>query len=339
MTRAALLLALLFGHALPVAAQTADVIRGGGGIRGPADFTAVEYDVRPLLYKTGSARAGYDSIEQVVWEVMANVGPGTWSKDGHEIAEKNGTHLAVHTTDRRQGEIATLLKTLVDRTDLAVDMSGIVYELDRKQYETELLPQLDKLPIQKQPVFAELKAEQRKPSASRPVEVSDEWVKLVEKHGQKVMSGKPRIANGRSGTVVSLRKAVEFLGAPGKHKPGEAYDVEFVGTSISTIVQVPRERRWVSVSFVETHRELIEVARGRRTDDLLGRVSLIESPRVSEVVTKSDVREVPDGAAVLLPVNGGGKDKVRVLIVRPVIFIQAEEDTVKKEQEEKNRKK
>lgn len=339
MTRVVLPLALALGLSAQAPAQTADVIRDGGGIRGPADFASVEYDVRQLLYKPGSARAGFDSIEQVVREVMANVGPGTWNKNGHEIAEKNGTHLIVRTTDRRQDEIATLLKTLMARTDLAVDVSGVIYELDRKQYESELIPQLDKLPIQKQPAFAELKAEQRKPSPGRPVEVSDEWVKLVEKHGQKVTSGNPRIAAGRTGTVISHRKAVEFLGTPGKHKPGEAYDVEFVGTSITATVQVPQERRWVSVSFVETHRVLLEVAKGRRTDGVLGRVSLVESPRVSEVVTKADVREVPDGAAVLLPVSGGGKDKVRVLIVRPVIFIQAEEDAIKKDKEEKNRKK
>jgi hypothetical protein len=338
-TRVVLPLAVVFGLSVPAPAQTAEMIREGGGIRLPSDVKTVEYDVRPLLYKPGSVRAGFDSIEQVVREVMANVGPGTWNKYGHEIADKNGTHLAVRTTDARQGEIDSLLKVLVARTDLAVNVSGVVYELDRKRYETELLPQLDKLLIQKQPAFTELKAEQRKPAAGRPVEVSDEWVKVVEKHGQKVLDGNLRIANGRAGTLVSLRKAVEFLGAPGKHMPGEAYDVEFVGTSITATVQVPRERRSVSVNFVETHREFIEVVKGRRNDELRGVVSLVESPRVSEVVTKADVREVPDGAAVLLSVSGGEKDKVRVLIVRPVIFIQAEEDAIKKDQEEKNRKK
>lgn len=334
MSHAALFLVVLFGVVTAAVAQTENVIREGGGITAPSDFTSVEYDVRPLLYRPGSAKAGFDSIEQVIREVMSNVGPGTWNKDGHEVAEKNGTRLVVRTTDKRQHEIATLLKTLKDRTDLAVDVAGIVYELDRKYYETELLTQLDTLPIHKQLEFRELKAEQRKPSLGRPVEVSDEWVKLLERHGRKVTDGTPRIANGRTGILISHRKAVEFMAAPGKHKMSEAYDVAFVGTSITTTVHVSRERRWVSVSFVEMHHELIEMTKGRRTDDLLGQVSLVESPRMSEVVTKSSVREVPDGAAVLLHINGGEKDKVRVMIVRPVIYIQAEEDAIKKEQEE-----
>lgn len=79
MTRAALLLVSVFALATSATAQTADVINEGRGLleRLRTDFVSREYDVRPLLYKPGSAKAGFDSVEQVVREVMANVGPGT----------------------------------------------------------------------------------------------------------------------------------------------------------------------------------------------------------------------------------------------------------------------
>jgi len=306
----------------PTFAQTADVIKEGGGLLQANTVQTVEYDIRPLLYKPGSARAGFDSVEQVIREVAANIGPGTWNKPNREIGEKNGTHLVVTASASCHSEIATLLKVLIDRTDLAVDVSGTVYELDRKTYESELLPKLDK----------------RKPDLGRPVEASDESVKWVEKNGQKVTDGTSRIATGRTASVVSKRKAVEYLGGGGKQKPGEAFDLEFVGTTISAAVRVPRERRSVIVSVTETTRELVEILKGRKDDELRGVISLAETPKVAEVVVKSDAGEVADGAALLVPLSGSGKDKVRVLILRPIIFIQAEEDAIKKAEAEKQKK-
>ncbi len=54
---------LLVAFAAPAFAQTADVIKEGGGIELPSDIKTVEYDIRPLLYMPGSARAGFDSVE------------------------------------------------------------------------------------------------------------------------------------------------------------------------------------------------------------------------------------------------------------------------------------
>ncbi len=253
--------------------------------------------------------------------MTAAVEPGAWNKPGREIGEKNGTHLVVTTSANRHADIKTLLQVLTDRTDLAVDVSGTVYELDRKQYETELLP----------------KAGKRTPEFGRPVEVSDEWAKLVAKSGLKTLDGTARIATGRAATVVSSRKAVEYLGSGGKQKPSEAFDLEFVGTTISATVRVPRERRSVFMSVTETTRELVEVVKGRKDDALRGDISLAETPRVSEVVVKADAGEIADGAAVAVPLSGSAKDLVRVLIFRPVIFIQAEEDAIRKADAEKKK--
>ncbi len=337
---------LLLAFAVPAFAQTADVIKEGGGIELPREIKTVEYDIRPLLYKPGSARAGFDSVEQIAREMTAAVEPGTWNKPGREIGEKNGTHLVVTTTANRHAEISTLLKVLTDRTDLAVDMSGTVYELDCKQYETELLPKLEKgkLAVGSDGWVAlsgaELlpKPEKRRPEAGKPVMVSDEWAKLVAKSGQKTLDGTARIATGRSATVLSKRKAVEYLGSGGKQKPSEAFDLEFVGTTISATVRVPRERRSVFVTVTEATRELVEVVKGRKDDALRGVVSLTETPRVSELVVKSDAGEVADGAAVVVVLSGGGKDKVRVMILRLVIFIQSEEDAIRKAEAEKKTK-
>jgi hypothetical protein len=46
---------------------------------------------------------------------------------------------------------------------------------------------------------------------------------------------------------------------------------------------------------------------------------------------KRDEDATPDGAAVAVVLSGGGTDQVRVLLLRPIIFIQAEEDAMKKE--------
>ncbi len=321
---------LLVAFVATTYAQTSDHIKEGGGIELPSDIKTVEYDIRSLLYTPGSSRAGFDSIEQVIREVTANVEPGAWNKPTREIGEKNGAHLVVTTSANRHDDIKTLLKVLTDRTDLAVDVTGTVYELDRKQYETELLAKLDKGKLAvggdewAKLGGAELlpKPDKRRPEAGKPAVVSDEWAKLVAKSGQKTLDGTARIATGRSATVLSKRKAVEYLGSGGKQKPNEAFDLEFVGTTISATVRVPRQRRSVFVSITETTREL---------------VALTDTPRVAEVVVKSDAGEVADGAAVAVLLSGG-TDNVRVLILRPVIFIQAEEDAIKKAEAEKKKK-
>ncbi len=342
-TRAAL---LLLAVAAPTFAQTADVIKEGGGLLEANAIQTVEYDIRPLLYKPGSARAGFDSIEQIVREVTANIGPGTWNKPNREIGEKNGTHLVVTASVKCHGDIRELLKTLTDRTDLAVDVTGSVYELDRKEYETALLPQTEKgkLAVVNDEgailsgALSGAKPENRRPEAGKPATVSDGWAKLVAKSGKKTLDGTARIATGRAATVASSRKAVEYLGTPGK-KASEAFEVEFVGTTITAAVRVPRERRSVFVSVTETTRELVEVVKGRKCDELRGEVSLVETPRVAEAVAKADAGEVPDGAVVAVPLTGGSKDTVRVLILRPVIFIQSEEDAIRKAEAEKKGKK
>jgi hypothetical protein len=305
------LLLAVFGGA--ASAQPA----GGGKLK------TVTYDVADLIYKPGG-KGGYDRIDDLIRELLTSADLNTWNgtgPDGSSLQELNGTQLEVRATPAQHDVIVDLLGVLRRRVGLAVDLHGDLYELDRAVYEKDLRPWLGKGP-------------QGLGSAPAAV-IEDDVAALLKKRATHLRSGRARVAPGRAAPFLSARQAFTYLARPG------VQDTAFHGLTLRAAVNVTGDRRRVRLALTQDVTELVEVRKRDAVDPETGNEVKVDDPDL--VRTSVTVRlEVDDGYNVLVPVRYlpqavKDKDRVRVLLVRPEIWIE-EEEKLRKEQEEQKKK-
>ena len=271
------------------------------------------YDVRDLVETASVWRpvvggpgwpapvAGLDRLEPteaLARVILTTVSPKTWRGPGGGAAtlrEVNGTKLEIRAADKQHEEVANLLDALRRLADVAVIVTGELYEVDRAF--------LDK----------HVKAVRGRRVATP---VAEDVAKQLRKDGMRLKSGRVKILPGQVARFFSLHSALAYPTREGK-APGTA----FTGVSFRARVAVTPDRRFVRLALTQRSTELLGHKDGEG-----GKV-----PDLAEESTTETIK-VDDGDYLLLAARlapekaaAAGKGRAVVLLVRPLIYIEEEE--------------
>lgn len=276
---------------------------------GNKPYTAV-YDVADLLRKPG--HTGYARVEDLIKLIVTSVDPEGWNKDGDSTLEEvNGTKLHVTTGAARHKEIEELLDAARRRMDLRVDVKSELFEVERKVYEKEFKEKL---------------------KDGQAAVVGEKLVEELRTRGARVKDAAASAADGETATLFSLRRAFTYVEKPAAGGKPAARGSGLTGLRLTASVSVAPDRRSVRLKVTRRLTELAGLKKRTVTDPDTGDEEEVEVPDLTESSATFGI-EVDDGEPVLLPVPAAGakdKDRVRLLLVRPTIYIEEEEKERKK---------
>jgi hypothetical protein len=305
-----LALAVLSGGATVLtAAEPAPAVR-------PAKLFTVTYDVSNLIRRP-EGKTGYDSVEDLIREVQRLINPASWhgAKEGAStLREVNGTRLEVRTSAAQHAEVKQVLAVLRRVMDVAVVVEVGLYEVERGFYDKVIRPKLGK----------------GRQGADRPLPaaVADDVADELGKRGDLGHTNRVRIANGKGAVIFSWRQAFTYVARVSDGpKPAPVYDTGFGGVRCRAAVAVSADRRQVGLKITLRVTDLLGFKK-KTVWDSNGNPVVVEVPDLATSTTLASV-EADDGQAVLVPVPyqppGARKDRVRLLFVRPLIYIEEEE--------------
>jgi hypothetical protein len=289
------------------------------------------YNIKHLIGERGKAGgvADPDAIIKLIFETVPQLRalkPGT---DGPQIIERDGGKLEVRATAARQGDIKDLLEALERLQDIAVDLTADVYELDGATYE-KLLNALPKPGTGKPPVLY-VTGEETEGKDAPEINKALETVNKILKTGRSVQSSSGRFVSGAEATVSARRTVATFANVPDAiGAAGKADNPFFVkeGFGLVALPVVSADRRYVRLKLVEQSTAVIGM-RNREFGEVGGKPIVMHTLETEDLGgTGSAV--VADGGTVLFRLAYAPKDKVWVVVLKPAIFIQAEEDAQKK---------
>ena len=286
------------------------------------------YTVKPLLRdhsKAGSV-ADADALVKVIFEAIPQLRDLKPGADGPQITELDGSKLEVRATAKRHEEIKDLLDALERLQDLAIDVKAEVIELDVATYEklVKALPKGKASPVllATGPEFEEKDDPAWKVLAE---------INKVLKVGRVVQTSSGRFVNGAEATVSARRTVVTFTNVPGE-VAAKAEAPLFVkeGFGLVATPVVSADRRFVRFKLTEQSTAITGM-RKRDLGEVGGQKSVMQSLDTEDLgATGSAV--VADGGTVLFRLAYAPKDKVWVVVLKPRIFIQAEEDEIKRQE-------
>jgi hypothetical protein len=279
-------------------------------------LTAVTYDVSDLIRKPG--HTGYARVEDIIKLILTSVDPDAWENAGDSTLEEvNGTRLYVTTSAARHAQIKEVLAAARRLLDLRVDIKSELIELERKVYDKEFKAKLK----------------------GTAAVVEDKLVEDLRTRGTALKDAAVHAGDGETTTLFSLRRAFGYAAKPGATGNG-ARGAGLTGLRLSGAVSVTEDRRYVRLKLTRRVTELAGIKKRKIIDLGAGTEEDIEEPDLVESSETFNVT-VGDGAVLLVPVtlaDGKDRERVRLLVVRPRIYIEEEEKERNKE-EEKERKK
>ena len=286
------------------------------------------YTIKHLIDERGKASglADTDAVVKVIFEAIPQLRELKPGADGPQIVERDGGRLEVRTTEKRHEEIKDLLDALERLQDLAVDVEAKVIELDVAAYEG-LLKALPKASKGKPPVVLATGEE-------GDVEQLDlKEANKILKSGRVVQTSSGRFVNG-AGAIVSARKTLAtFKNIPDTVRVVRGSDEPlFVkeGFALVALPVVSADRRFVRFKLTEQSTVITGVKK-RDLGEIKGERIVLQSPETDDLgATGSAV--VADGGTLVFKLAYAPKDKVWVVALKPRIFIQAEEDELKKQE-------
>jgi hypothetical protein len=309
--------------AAPLAAQPAP--------KKPDDKALVTtvYNIKPLIGAHGKANQLPDA-DAVIKLILSTVALGEpKGTAGPQIVERDNGRLEVRATAKVHGEIVDLLDALARLQDIAVDVKADVLELDAASYE-KVLKALPKASAGKLPVLLATGAELEGDGAPDIDKALAEANKLL-KAARVVQTSGARFVNGATATVSARRAVVPFTnhGEPaGVARDNPLYVKE--GFALVAVPVVSADRRFVRFKLTEQATLVTGIKKRALGDGPDGKPLFAQSPVVEDLGATGSA-EVADGGTLLFKLAYAPKDKVWVVVLKPTIFIQAEEDALKKE--------
>jgi hypothetical protein len=163
-----------------------------------------------------------------------------------------------------------------------------------------------------------------------PVAVLPPIVELLfEKNSRVVQTSSGRFVNGAEATVSARRTVVTFSGVPnGKVAKEEPLFVK-EGFALQALPVVSADRR--SVRFKLTEQSTTITGMKKREIGEVGGKPIVAQSLETEDLGATGSAVVVDGGTLLFKLAYAPKDKVWVVVLKPTIFIRAEEDELKKE--------
>ncbi|MBM3981038.1 MAG: hypothetical protein FJ304_12270 [Planctomycetes bacterium] len=286
------------------------------------------YNIKPLIGAHGKANQTPDA-DAVIKLILSTIALGeSKGAAGPQIVERDNGKLEVRANAKAQGEIADLLDALARLQDLTIDIKADVLELDAASYE-KLLKALPKASAGKLPVVLATGAELEGDGAPDIDKALGEANKLL-KAARLVQTSSARFVNGAKATVSARRAVVPYsnMGEPaGVARDNPLYVKE--GFALVAVPVVSADRRFVR--FKLTEQSTAVTGMKKRELGEFGGMKVIAQTPVVEDLGATGSAEVADGGTLLFKLAYAPKDKVWVVLLKPTIFIQAEEDALKKE--------
>lgn len=268
------------------------------------------YDLKSIIGERSksSGVADADAVIRMIIEhiPVGELKPGT---DGPQIVERDGGKLEVRVAAKAQGEIADLMEALTRLADVAVDVKADVIELDPAAF--------DKL----------LKALPKGKAGSPVLTAVQEFDDKLLAGGRKVQTSAARFTNGGEATLSARQSVLTFHQQVANAKPHGAPEFVKEGFKLVGVPVVSADRR--SVRFKVTERSAaVTGVRKRDLGEIGGQKLVAETPELEDLGATGSAT-VADGGTLLFRLAYAPKDKVWVVVLRPAIHIQAEEDARK----------
>lgn len=297
------------------------------------------YNIKPLIGERGKASnfADADAVVKLIFQSISFGEP----KEMPQVIERDGGKLEIHATANTHGEIGDLLDAIERLQDVAIDAKAEVYELDTATYEKLLKPWMK--PAQgksESPVlpFASADVERLTDKVSRvfpggeqpPVAPRLADLERIQKAGRLVQTSSGRYLNGAEATISARRSVVRFTnhGEPAwTPKDNPLYVKEGFSLVATPVVSV--DRRFIRFKLTEQSTAITGIKK-RELGEINGQKMVAQSPETEDLGATGSA-EVVDGGAVIFKLAYAPKDKVWVVVLKPTVFVQAEEDALKKE--------
>jgi hypothetical protein len=287
----------------------------------------VTYDAADLLQPTSSmswildarVQGGSGGLEFLAEYILTrSANPENWREEGkYTLRVVNGTKLEVRANATEHAQIAGLLTALRQLADVAVVVDVHLYAVERDFYQKEVQPKLPKRP-------------------GKPGPLSDTLAQKIAKQGTLVKSNKRTIHHMRDTNFFSLQKTLFYRAKAtgGKKDTAEGFKVAFYGMSFHAHALVSPDRRRIRLQVRQQMKDLAGIYKEKDVDPQTKRETTIERPNWREASSTATL-QVDDGEWLLVPVlsrpkSGKLKDRVLVLLVRPMIYIEEEERIRKK---------
>jgi hypothetical protein len=294
------------------------------------------YNIKPLLGERGKASglADVDAIIKLIFEAIPHLRELKPETDGPQVVERDNGKLEIRATEKRHGEVKDLLDALERLQDLAIDVKADVIELDTANYE-KLVNALPKGKT-KPPVLLATgeELEEKEPTAGER-KAMEETNKIL-KAGRVVQTSSGRFVNGAEATVSARRTVVTFAKMPVAVRVGvKVDDPQFVKEGFALVARpvVSADRRFVRFKLTEQSTAISGV-KTRDFGEIAGERFILKTLETEDLgATGSPV--VADGGTVLFKLAYAPKDKVWVVVLKPTIYIRAEEEEIRRQRVQK----
>ena len=271
------------------------------------DRITVTYELTDLLYKPGSTKSGYDSLDEVIKTIVTTVNPKSWllsPEGGNRFFEVNGKKLEIRATKKDHDEIKELIHSLRRLNDLTVDVKATFLAVDAKWFAKEIAPLLQK-------------KKKRIDDNEEACPKENAAFAALYKKVETIQTGATRQGNGRAGTIASLRQAHTFATGMVEANGEPVWGVEYSGISYRAKTTMSTDRRFITLKIQEIWREI----------DAPGKGNAIS--RIKEKKTESEIT-LADGDSHLhivpyTPKTIAERGQILLLRIVPELYIEAEE--------------
>jgi hypothetical protein len=288
------------------------------------------YNLKPLLGERGKASglADMDAVVKLIFEAIPQLRERKPGTDGPQLVEREGGKLEVHATAKRHGELKELFDALERIQDLAIDIKADVYELDAAAF-AKLQKALPTSKAKPPVLFATTEEPELNGPDAAELKAMEETNKIL-KAGRVVQTSSGRFINGAEATISARRVVVPYTtdgGPVGVAKENLLFVKE--GFRLVALPVVSFDRRFIRFKLTEQSTAITGLKK-RELGEIGGKPIVGQSPVVEDLGATGSTVIADDGTAIFR-LAYAPKDKVWVVVLKPTIFIQAEEDALKKD--------
>jgi hypothetical protein len=306
-----------------------------GKANGFADTDAKKL-LRDLYMPLGKGKANgfadMDAVFKVIFDSLPELRDLNPGADGPQLVERDNGKLEVRAAAKTHEELKDLIEAMTRLVDIAVDVKATVYEFDPATFD-KLVKALPKDGRGKpgSPVLYATGEESEDEALAGGLEKALAEVNKILKTGRQVQNSTARFVNGVEATFAARQSVLTFHNHVVNQKPEGPPQFVKEGFKLVGLPVVSVDRRFVRMKLTE---QSVVVTRMKKVDvgEVVDKQNLvIQSPELEDLGTSGSA-VVADGGTAIFRLAYAPKDKVWVVVLHPSIFIQAEEDELKKQE-------
>jgi hypothetical protein len=327
-------LAMVFGLVACGLSSEMVAAQPGPKAEGPGLVTKV-YSLQTILGPKGKAsgvRNPDDVVKLILETVSAEFKPGL---AGQQLIVRDGGKLEVRAAAKTQAEVGDLLAALASLADIAVEVKSELIELTPAQFASlqKTLPTTAR-PLAGSPILfsTPTNIEERKPTAEEEKAFAE--MNKILKAGQVVQTSSGRYLNGSESNLSAREFVVAYDQNQVNKKPVEPPHFVKEGYKLIGLPIVSADRRFIRLKLTEQGAVLNGIKKQDFGEIIDGQRLVITAPETTDLGSTGSV-SVPDGGLLVFKLGYAPKDRVWLVVLHPTIFIQAEQDELKKGEKKK----